>query len=1449
MKTSEEQLSSLERARCPAVESLDQALSIIGLELNSTNTTHQNSLQKSSTVDRLRFRRQWVLRWLTKHLSFATKTDTAPEAKALIIEIKTWRLLARLLDDIPRNIAKRILLDRDFAETLGHCLARISSSTHGSNTTDDAELHHNDERPRKRRRLSTENLLVSDAPSVSFLEAVIDVVSATVTVFLYTENSTQPRTSNAVRWTNSHENALRFLGQLLDYSKLISSTSDRSDELKTKTVHSVVKWFQLWYAGKSVIPKAVKQNDDQLFTQHILTSALRFCSRCDHSHTGLVKDLEKQIAIHAVLPARAIYQAMKPSNSITGSRTTKPQTASIDDTLKAIAKPLVDSGVSKTLTSQDAAQIMSIAQRLVPRSNRSIWRSEMIWIEAYWSSLLRIVCPREDDNLMKVKTSPGVKTSLIDVLESQYRLEFMLNSLQQTLGQCQSQYWDHFLDTLFEANSDLLTTATLSRVVGLNPSKFVPFKQSSKDLLSNIFLHAGSIKAGVLDQEVYLEHILLSILHECIKARQLDMFYTQWHTRLHELYTNGTRITLPAFPNSTAQIWTDPKLFVSFTRSCHEHPPLPLFRELYVSVKASLTVETDTWPSIESASQLEIFNALLDGVKDDATVRLALQENGETNVSSVIDSLNRSTSKYKWLGWQLLGLLVTSQTLTVREALQTKPILTQSCPVLSFSSKQFDKVHDPTLFIAFFWAYRVKLDLINVGIMNQESFILHIDGTVKSLLNHVSNHIETLCDRPAWNGSPSTMDSTASIFSALLNLHNENIWWIGNCELEIKDLLLDICVRIGLARRSEGSSLLPTVADQCEAFMATYTNYLGQDLIDKHLLLLADRERMPIVGSFAALSHQLTLAEPRQPQYRELFNCLLGRFEQIATTGQSSACLSCLDLINSGFKGWTSTVRLNSDVDFDMSEVLAALEHPIPTLKAEDVSALFFHIDALVSTLIDHFVQMKDDANLKILFSSSRKLLKKQTADNITILSRYSHLALLCFTRKSKYFISKDVEQQYEKFYAKLQEQVCQTVEHVLKHVHQLHGGRHGIVDQIIFAKVVLETVDDSDVRKSTVRFCTTLPQAFSDGPEEMSSGSQPMLVKLARSLDETLRSMGEQEVFAGLLNEPVTDSSLAHKASMLTSFKTAMSDAGQDSTEGKVQLISTFCSWPAFLDSDSTTRKTALVAAKACAAVRTLKIDELAGNPGVIQELSVLASLHNFDIQSPPLQVITQLEISNYLLMQRTGIVNQNIIDNTLASVAVISTTVMHKRADIQPQHIIDRLCTIMLTILVRHRRRLLDRYHLVVPALQKLLLCFFVPVTGRQNHNALPTSSATKYVRVLDTLTNPSASAARNVLRRGSGKQQNQSNANLVDDVKAIRRNLSFHLQYLLQTFCQASLDSRLSPEVKEKLLPGLYSVIGSMDTELMRAMNAAMNDSQRAIWKDLYQQWTRFGKWNQK
>lgn len=53
-------------------------------------------------------------------------------------------------------------------------------------------------------------------------------------------------------------------------------------------------------------------------------------------------------------------------------------------------------------------------------------------------------------------------------------------------------------------------------------------------------------------------------------------------------------------------------------------------------------------------------------------------------------------------------------------------------------------------------------------------------------------------------------------------------------------------------------------------------------------------------------------------------------------------------------------------------------------------------------------------------------------------------------------------------------------------------------------------------------------------------------------------------------------------------------------------------------------------------------------------------------------------------------------------------------------------------------------------------------------------------------------------------------------------------------------------MDPEVRRVLNPGLYAIFDAMSLEVMRTVNSALDAPDRAIFKMVYDDYRRFGRW---
>ena len=62
------------------------------------------------------------------------------------------------------------------------------------------------------------------------------------------------------------------------------------------------------------------------------------------------------------------------------------------------------------------------------------------------------------------------------------------------------------------------------------------------------------------------------------------------------------------------------------------------------------------------------------------------------------------------------------------------------------------------------------------------------------------------------------------------------------------------------------------------------------------------------------------------------------------------------------------------------------------------------------------------------------------------------------------------------------------------------------------------------------------------------------------------------------------------------------------------------------------------------------------------------------------------------------------------------------------------------------------------------------------------------------------------------------------------------------MIDNYCAFQLEGRLSPGVKAALEPALFSILDGMGMGVMRMLNSALGEGERAVWKGLYEDWKR-------
>ena len=212
-----------------------------------------------------------------------------------------------------------------------------------------------------------------------------------------------------------------------------------------------------------------------------------------------------------------------------------------------------------------------------------------------------------------------------------------------------------------------------------------------------------------------------------------------------------------------------------------------------------------------------------------------------------------------------------------------------------------------------------------------------------------------------------------------------------------------------------------------------------------------------------------------------------------------------------------------------------------------------------------------------------------------------------------------------------------------------------------------------------------------------------------------------------------------------------------------------------------------------------------------------------------------------NMLLQKHTRVISQWHIDELVAAITVKASN-LGARTEANSGRVYIGLCKLFGTILAVHRAKIGGRYHLVVLALQALLRCLFIPYESGEavgsEASVLGETHAAAYGRILRMISDPSVSSVTRL--------RNRWRVEVNDETKKARSIAGQHLPYLMMEFCDCQLTGRLLPGMRAALNAGLYAVLAVISPTGMGTMNAAMGSSSRSVFKALYDDYKRVGKW---
>lgn len=196
-----------------------------------------------------------------------------------------------------------------------------------------------------------------------------------------------------------------------------------------------------------------------------------------------------------------------------------------------------------------------------------------------------------------------------------------------------------------------------------------------------------------------------------------------------------------------------------------------------------------------------------------------------------------------------------------------------------------------------------------------------------------------------------------------------------------------------------------------------------------------------------------------------------------------------------------------------------------------------------------------------------------------------------------------------------------------------------------------------------------------------------------------------------------------------------------------------------------------------------------------------------------------------HFLLAQRPRSMDQWNIELTLSNVAVICATISPR--PLTSPRVFTWLCRLVQVVVARYRRRLYGRSHLLVAVLQALLTCLVARPESR--------GKAKLYTRLLTLVCEPVTTTHGRADRSVLESERHEA-----------KRYAGQHMYMVLMQYVKLLVEQHVPLEVREALEPGVHSILDVTTQDGVRIMSDAMNPSGRAVLKELYKHYEKFGKW---
>ncbi|KIV97171.1 hypothetical protein PV10_00953 [Exophiala mesophila] len=1477
---------------------LNKAAKLINVNLQRhVSSCTANVLYQTDAVS-AGFKEQWLLRWLLKKLTVPVQRENPGDGSAFrdsfISSPLSWSLFLTLTSSIPKDVCLEILQERKFYDAITQILRttlKFKASFPGSETLNDY-VQEPDGPPAKKRKLSPD---LPSQPNNSILWILLQATCRSVELLILPHDRQSTASHNlSSAWTTGWSQRAALFGALLDTIASVAANPLPSQEQRLlSNITSTA--IQLWAVG-GLNSRGQSDDPNRAFTSHCLMPSLitldllqgpEFDSEC---WMPVIQSLERLVALHVILPGRSLFNERhaKKWKSIDNLVYFEHLKGFLAD----FQKTIIDVAAIRTYITENfmtptniylLKNLFDITLRCVPSKDLAKHRSEQTWFDALFLGLVHtlwIGIPQVTSS--GVATSSAWSGSSIEMDSSLLiPVESLVDIAVTRHVRTSLPVLGHLLSAQLSLDAKSTPWPLLAKILEIDVNILLPKTglDASKGLLDQL---CSVIEEGSASRDVYAsisDTIIVRLLKGFATSRDIDGFISIWREGLQNAMRTRSRQTHQSDRTPTVLAWEEIVVFDELEKVVQFSAPSSLGPKLLERVMSPLqALNTKVGSTVEEMADLAIFSAYLRSCSGHTEKPLLDDEQINNLAVSIINALERRSDyqTQRWRLWSFIHDLIqyrpNSQALETFQCLFTASYSFVSLEQLEIRDQGKSSQFSASKCLECLEAFSVLL-----------SGSLHAPAYRSILKTELSHLVKALRDvtrgtdnaiSETWNGQSYECDSAIKVLIACLGRLLQNLQILSISGDLFAGLISESLEVLGAIKFKElEGPPVPRLDTLLEAIIMSdeaLNNPSLRAIMVDHFSDKAGKSFQPGTMS-TSLFRQLPLAVFKKPRIRKLVTNILQSLQNesaglaVEEINDQLAMILELDSVAPGSAIDASSWRLwvdisekfSSNVDLDSSMASIAMRNLLSRIlervwnralvskDSEDVSKL---VSWTVNTIEQHKGKYHDEMPF---------------------------LAMQVFLSQGLRSTSLLEDPATEKTFEKARRRFIRMLKH-----NSRQASQNGLDTKCLMnLKILMDAMADVKVSTESDEFHDEV-----DAIEDLIATRQLWIDtsvvplpedRLMVSVRHLLHSRVELESILGPTEQTVhlrlrgLFSAMSPQTDLLVDHVGLLAD--------KVELAicdftgSSYAYALAFLRKEG--RGTTLDLSPIASALIVSRVEEfhLTQNSNLVSELAELACLSSLTRDYSLTHLLLALNNSKYILERHPLAINQSTLDRLLSTLCQVvsaddDTKKSFRQARSEPEaaDIFSRVCDVIGVVLSRHRRRISDRYHLLVPLLQSMMRCLFwpgllalnamptatavngltlfgqsLPIWQRESAKGLPSVSSEQLSRILTSICNPTVSAARSTKRSGFNE--------LNDETKKARQLAGRHLHYLLAEYARCSLDGQIDPSVKESLMPGLFSILDATDQDLMKASNASMDVGSRAIFKTLYSDWSKYGKWD--